>query len=211
MSFVPGFQKALTSPQLAAFKRPQTVHFLGGRRKSIQPMAERLPDGTMQALQQFVTQSRSACMRPRTPRPACPLELELFLPEPWADDVRRCQAAGVPDGVGHVAKSQLGLGLLDRPAGWLRSVPVIAADASYGRSVCFRRALEERGWSQVMAVDPKEGVESEAAAPYQRPLRRAGATHPALLPHIPSRANPSINRQAGRDPGSPQVHTTAMI
>ncbi|MFI7058927.1 IS701 family transposase, partial [Streptosporangium canum] len=30
---------------------------LDGRRKSIQPMAERLPDGDMQALQQFVSQS----------------------------------------------------------------------------------------------------------------------------------------------------------
>jgi len=30
---------------------------LNGRRKSIQPMAERLPDGDMQALQQFVNQS----------------------------------------------------------------------------------------------------------------------------------------------------------
>jgi SRSO17 transposase len=30
---------------------------LDGRRKSVQPMAERLPDGDMQALQQFVNQS----------------------------------------------------------------------------------------------------------------------------------------------------------
>ncbi|KES03737.1 hypothetical protein BU52_28915 [Streptomyces toyocaensis] len=30
---------------------------LDGRRKSIQPTAERLPDGNMQALQQFVNQS----------------------------------------------------------------------------------------------------------------------------------------------------------
>jgi SRSO17 transposase len=30
---------------------------LDGRRKSIQPMAEWLPDGNMQALQQFVSQS----------------------------------------------------------------------------------------------------------------------------------------------------------
>lgn len=30
---------------------------LGGRRKSIQPMAERLPDGNEQNLQQFVNQS----------------------------------------------------------------------------------------------------------------------------------------------------------
>jgi SRSO17 transposase len=30
---------------------------LDGKRKSIQPMADRLPDGNMQALQQFVNQS----------------------------------------------------------------------------------------------------------------------------------------------------------
>lgn len=36
---------------------------LDGRRKSVQPMAERLPDGNMQALRQFVNQS------PWDPRP----------------------------------------------------------------------------------------------------------------------------------------------
>ncbi|WP_335755383.1 transposase [Streptomyces fodineus] len=36
------------------------------------------------------------------------------------------------------------------------TVPVIVADAGYGRSVSFRLALEERGWSYIMAVDPKE-------------------------------------------------------
>ncbi|MFG2591380.1 transposase [Streptomyces sp. NPDC048438] len=53
---------------------------LDGRRKSIQPMAERLPDGSMQALQQFVNQSpwdpvrlRSARRRPsRHAEPSIP-------------------------------------------------------------------------------------------------------------------------------------------
>nr|WP_272920603.1 transposase [Streptomyces sp. SID8367] len=65
------------------------------------------------------------------------------------------------------SKSHLALGLLDRLAGWLGPVPVIVADAGYGRSVGFRQTLEDRGWSYVVAVDPKEVVQSEAAAPYR--------------------------------------------
>ncbi len=37
--------------------RPYRRPLLDGRRKSVQPMADRLPDGNMQALQQFVNQS----------------------------------------------------------------------------------------------------------------------------------------------------------
>ncbi|MFD6293170.1 IS701 family transposase [Streptomyces anthocyanicus] len=203
---------------------------LDGRRKSIQPMAERLPDGNMQALQQFVSQSpwewtpvrrriaqrlcevirpevwvvddvsfpkcgkasvgvarqycgavgkRANCqvavsVHAATDVASCPLEWELFLPEQWADDAPRRRAAGVPDHVGHASKSRLALGLLDRLAGWLPSVPVIVADAGYGRSVSFRLALEDRRWSYVVAVDPKETVQLEAAEPYRVPYGGLG-------------------------------------
>ncbi|MEU8735654.1 transposase, partial [Streptomyces tendae] len=50
-------------------------------------------------------------------------------------------------------------------AALLKTVPVIVADAGYGRSVSFRLALEERGWSYVMAVDPKEVARLAAAEP----------------------------------------------
>ncbi|MFI1106335.1 IS701 family transposase [Streptomyces melanogenes] len=203
---------------------------LDGRRKSIQPMAERLPDGNMQALQQFVSQSpwdwfpvrrriaqrlcevirpevwvvddvsfpkcgkasvgvarqycgavgkRANCqvavsVHAATDAASCPLEWEVFLPEEWADDSRRRKAAGVPEHVGHVPKPRLALGLLDRLADGLGPVPVIVADAGYGRSVSFRLALEERGWSYVVAVDPKEVVQLEAAEPYQPPYGGLG-------------------------------------
>ncbi|CAM5579436.1 IS701 family transposase ISSav4 [Streptomyces alboniger] len=173
---------------------------LDGRRKSIQPMAERLPDGDMQALQQFVSQSpwdwtpvrlriaeetlpgdpagsvggrrrvvsqvragvgggrppvlgtlgkRANCqvavsVHAATDTASCPLEWDLFLPEEWADDHQRRRRAGVPDDIGHVSKGRLALGLLDRLAKWLGPVPVIVADAGYGRSVSFRLALEAR-------------------------------------------------------------------
>ncbi|MGW0536368.1 IS701 family transposase [Streptomyces sp. NPDC003032] len=196
---------------------------LDGRRKSIQPMAERLPDGDIQALQQFVSQSpwdwtpvrrriaerlcrviqpevwvvddvsfpkcgrasvgvarqycgalgkRANCqvavsVHAATDAASCPLEWDLFLPEEWADDHQRRRRAGVPGDVGHVSKARLALGLLDRLAEWLGPVPVIVADAGYGRSVSFRLALEERGWSYVMALDPKEIARPVDAEPSQ--------------------------------------------
>ncbi|MGW0032243.1 IS701 family transposase [Streptomyces sp. NPDC003314] len=208
---------------------------LDGRRKSIQPMAERLPDGNMQALQQFVNQSpwdplpvrrriaerlceaiapevwviddvsfpkcgtasagvarqycgalgkRANCqvavsVHAATDTASCPLEWELFLPEEWAGDDRRRRRAGVPDEVGHVPKGTLALGLLDRVAGQGLKVPVIVADAGYGRSVSFRLALEERGWSYVMAVDPKEIARPASAEPFQPAY---GGLGPPTLP-----------------------------
>ncbi|WP_329550607.1 IS701 family transposase [Streptomyces sp. NBC_00696] len=216
---------------------------LDGRRKSIQPMAQRLPDGNMQALQQFVNQSpwqwtpvrrriaerlvevvrpevwviddvsfpkcgrasvgvarqycgalgkRANCqvavsVHAATDRASCPLEWELFLPEEWAHDLRRRQAAGVPDEVGHVTKSRLALGLLERLAGWLGAVPVIVADCGYGRSVSFRLALEEHGWSYVMAVDPKEIARPARVEPYLPPYRGLG---PPTLPRYREPARP---------------------
>ncbi len=208
---------------------------LDGRRKSIQPMAERLPDGNMQALQQFVNQSpwdplpvrrriaerlceavrpevwvvddvsfpkcgtasagvarqycgalgkRANCqvavsVHAATDLASCPLEWDLFLPGEWAGDQRRRRRAGVPDEVKHVSKTHLALGLLDRLAGQGMAVPVIVADAGYGRSVCFRLALEERGWSYVLAVDPKEIARPAAAEPYQPAY---GGLGPPTLP-----------------------------
>ncbi|MCL6667468.1 IS701 family transposase [Streptomyces panaciradicis] len=216
---------------------------LDGRRKSIQPMAERLPDGNMQALQQFVNQSpwlwepvrrriaerlvevvrpevwviddvsfpkrgrasvgvarqycgalgkRANCqvavsVHAATDLASCPLEWELFLPEEWAHDLPRRTAAGVPDEIGHVTKPRLALGLLERLAGWLGSVPVIVADAGYGRSVSFRLALEERGWSYVMAVEPKEIARPANAIPYLPPYQGLG---PPTLPRYREPARP---------------------
>ncbi|MET8082089.1 transposase [Streptomyces sp. NPDC005303] len=118
-------------------------------------------------------------MHAATDTASCPLEWEQFLPEEWAQDTQRRKAAGVPDEIAHVTKPRLALGLLKKLAGWLGPVPVIVADCGYGRSVSFRLALEERGWSCVLAVEPKEIARPAAAQPYQPALPRAGAAHVA--------------------------------
>ncbi|KUM91867.1 transposase [Streptomyces yokosukanensis] len=219
---------------------------LDGRRKSIQPMAERLPDGNMQALQQFVNQSpwewspvrrriaerlckviapdvwvvddvsfpkcgtasvgvarqycgalgkRANCqvavsVHAATDTASCPLEWELFLPEEWAGDQLRRRRAGVPEEVEHASKTRLALGVLDRLAGQGLVVPVIVADAGYGRSVSFRLALEERGWSYVMAVDPK-GIARPATAEPSQPAY--GGLGPPTLSRYREPARPLPN------------------
>ncbi len=57
---------------------------LDGRHKSIQPMAERLPDGNMRALQQFVNQSPwdPLSVRLRIAQKLC----EVVPPEAWVVD-----------------------------------------------------------------------------------------------------------------------------
>ncbi|MFI1607648.1 IS701 family transposase [Streptomyces griseofuscus] len=216
---------------------------LDGRRKSIQPMAERLPDGNMQALQQFVSQSpwdwlpvrrriaerlceaitpevwviddvsfpkcgsasagvarqycgalgkRANCqvavsVHAATDTASCPQEWELFLPEEWTHDDGRRRRAGIPEEAGHVSKTRLALGLLDRLAGQGLAAPVVVTDAGYGRSVSFRLALEERGWSYVMAVDPKEIARPAHAQPYQPAY---GGLGPPTLPRYREAARP---------------------
>jgi SRSO17 transposase len=114
-----------------------------------------------------------------TDNASCPLEWELFLPEEWTHDDGRRRRAGIPREAGHMSKTHLALGPLDRLAAQGRTVPVIVADAGYGRSVSFRLALEQRGWSYVMAVDPKEIARRAGAEPY-RPAH--GGLGPPTLP-----------------------------
>jgi hypothetical protein len=86
-----------------------------------------------------------------------------------------------------MSKTRLALGLLDRLAEQGLTVPVLVADAGYGRSASFRLALEERGWSYVMAVDPKEVARPAAAEPWQPEY---GGLGPPTLPRYREPAKP---------------------
>lgn len=114
------------------------------------------------------------------------------------DDVRR-RATGVPDEVGHVPKPRLALDLLDQLSGSAEQVPVIVTDAGYGRSVSSRQALEERGWCHVVAVDTKETVQVEAAAPFRPP---DGGLGPPTRPcyRAPARPRAAPAGRTGRRP-----------
>jgi len=226
---------------------------LDGRRKSIQPMAERLPDGNMQALQQFVNQSpwdetpvrrriaerlteavdpvawviddasfpecgtasvavapqycgalgkRANCqvavsVHAASDQASCPLQWRLFRPEEWAQDRDRCKAAGVPGRVGHTAKWQLALEILDQLAQWQLTAPVILADAGYGQNTVFRLALDKRGLRYVVAVPGGAVAHPQSAAPSQP---RCGGLGPSTLPRYrtPTATLAALAADAGR-------------
>jgi SRSO17 transposase len=74
-----------------------------------------------------------------------PVGLRLFLPETWTEEPERCARAGVPEAeMAPRSKGEIALAELDR----LRAAGVrfgsVLADAGYGASAEFRRALTER-------------------------------------------------------------------
>lgn len=79
-----------------------------------------------------------------------PIALRLFLPEAWANDPKRCRAAGIPRAqCVHTEKWQLALDEIDRviAAGlsFGSGFGIVLADAAYGACAPFRNALSARG------------------------------------------------------------------
>ena len=178
-----------------------------GERKSIEPMAARLPDGNVQAMQQFVGQSPgsggslgavgkaddsgagagSAWVVDDTGFPKqgedsvgvdrqysgtlgktgnCQVAVSLhhvgaqgnavlgwrlYLPETWAKDSERRQAAGVPEEVVFKKKWELALELLDQVRGWGLPDRIVLGDADTVRQLSFamdwKRAVYATWWA----------------------------------------------------------------
>jgi SRSO17 transposase len=80
------------------------------------------------------------------------IDRELYLPQAWANDPVRRAEAGVPEAVTFATKPALARQMLERalvagvPAAW------VTGDEVYGNDTDFRRWLEARGQSYVLAV-----------------------------------------------------------
>src|SRR5207248_1822836 len=114
---------------------------LEGRRKSIQPMAARLPDGDEEGLQNFITDS------------------------PWDDDEQRGRRARIPQDVRHVPKWRLALQIIDQLIGWGLPRRVVQADGGYGDITAFRTGLEERELEYVVQVKGVTSAQPADAVP----------------------------------------------
>ena len=204
---------------------------LDGERKSIEPLASRVPDGNVQALQQLVGQSPwewlpvwERLARRMTaelaPEPAwvvddtgfpkqgahsvgvarqysgtlgkvgnCQVAVSLhqvgdlghailgwrlYLPERWATDPARRQAAGIPDAVGFKPKWQLGLDLIDQARAWGLPDRCVVADAGYGDVTEFRDGLEARQLAYVVGISATVGVWTQPPKATVPPYRGRG-------------------------------------
>lgn len=81
-----------------------------------------------------------------------PVAARLYLPEAWADDRARRQAAKVPAEVAFQTKGEIALDLID--AGIAAGVPTgaVIADAGYGDQPSLLEGLESRGLPYVVGV-----------------------------------------------------------
>ncbi|HVK15935.1 MAG TPA: IS701 family transposase [Fimbriiglobus sp.] len=84
------------------------------------------------------------------------LDRELYLPEEWAADADRRQAAGIPAAVSFATKPQLAERMLRRA--WAAGVRAawVVADTVYGNDGKFRRFLEANSQPYVLAVQSNQ-------------------------------------------------------
>jgi SRSO17 transposase len=80
------------------------------------------------------------------------LDRELYLPEVWAEDQERREAASVPEEVAFATKPELAKKMLERTFLAGVSASFVTADEVYGKDSKLRLFLEERNQPYVLAV-----------------------------------------------------------
>jgi SRSO17 transposase len=85
----------------------------------------------------------------------CLLDGDLFLPESWSGDRRRCRLAGIPDEVVYRPKTEIALELYDRAVAQGVRFEWLTFDEWYGGKPPFLRALAARGQKFVAEI-PKD-------------------------------------------------------
>jgi SRSO17 transposase len=82
------------------------------------------------------------------------IDRELYLPESWCADQKRCDEAGVPQDVAFATKPKLAMRMLARAFNDDSGMQpeYVLADEVYGSDSKFRRFLENRGQPYVVAV-----------------------------------------------------------
>lgn len=105
------------------------------------------------------------------------LDADLFLPESWAADRKRCDEAGIPEDVGHRTKWRLAVDQWLRATGNGVSFDWLTFDEGYGAAVPFLRFLNAVDQRFVAEVPVHFSVRDRAGGP----ARRADARLPAVV------------------------------
>lgn len=80
------------------------------------------------------------------------LDTQLYLPEEWANDAKRCKQAKVPQSVAFATKPQLAQTLLTRALDGGVPAAFVTGDSVYGNDASLRQFLQERGQAYVLAI-----------------------------------------------------------
>jgi SRSO17 transposase len=85
---------------------------------------------------------------------SCMLASDLFLPESWSQDRRRCRDAGIPDEVVYRPKWRIGIAQLEQAVGNGVRFDWVTCDEEYGRVPQFWLELDRLGLRAVGEVQP---------------------------------------------------------
>src|ERR1039457_27047 len=72
-----------------------------------------------------------------------PLGWALYLPEGWCEDPERRRRAKIPAEVRFQSKPELGVGLIERAAGWKIEQAPVLGDQAYGDNTALRERLRD--------------------------------------------------------------------
>ena len=107
-------------------------------------------------------------------------DIQLYLPECWTEDRKRCQKAGVPDDINFLPKWEIALEMIRR----LREEGfegAILADSAYGSVGAFREELARDGWTYCVGIDSSIVV-IDGKEQMGKPRRYEGIGRPPTRP-----------------------------
>lgn len=124
--------------------------------------------------------------------------LRLFLPESWTGDAGRMARARVPrERQIALTKPEIAIEEIDRVVASGARFGCVLADAGYGSSGAFRRALSERGLLWALGISRRQTVYRADIALLSRNKPRqadvANIACPMALPPLPKRCWPMRN------------------
>lgn len=102
-----------------------------------------------------------------------PIDVELYLPQSWTSDRKRCLRARIPDSVEFKTKIELATAMIKRAVADHLPGEVVLADSFYGRSHAFRDAVRNCGLDYAVAVDadtrvyPLDSIDRRTAGPLE--------------------------------------------
>jgi SRSO17 transposase len=122
-------------------------------------------------------------------RGTVPLGWALYLPEDWCQDPERRRRAKVPDEVAFKTKSELGVELVERAAGWDVPRAPVLGDHAYGENTWLRDRLDQAECEYVLSVGLTTKV-FEQGTLFAVPPKKPGATRGPVRPRPDRKPEP---------------------
>jgi SRSO17 transposase len=107
-------------------------------------------------------------------RGTVPLGWALYLPEDWCEDEQRRRGAKIPDEIVFKSKSELGVELVERAAGWDVPRAPVLGDQAYGDNTSLRDRLHHAGCDYVLSIGPRAKVFEQGTSFAIRPRKGKG-------------------------------------